>query len=147
MYNTIERSLSNNTACDCLPSPLYFTGRTSFVCLKDVIFNVEEIIKLLNEDTEKYDEEITKMLLNYFGSQTETSVTLEKTYFELEHITPSDYEGAVNSVGCVLGSGSAHGCCGNYSGCCWFSHTLCGIHDRLCTRCAYLLCLPGCVVD
>jgi hypothetical protein len=44
-------------------------------------------------------------------------------------------------------SGSSHGCCGNYSGPCYFWHPVCYVHDRLCTSCAYSWCFSGCVPD
>lgn len=95
IYNTINRSLSNNTDCDCLPSPFYFTGETPFMCMKDYIFNIEESIKIFNENKEEYEKKYnTKSidaLLSYFKSQTESKVSLEDLYFKLGDTNSDDY--------------------------------------------------------
>lgn len=47
---------------------------------------------------------------------------------------------------CVRGSDL--GCCGNYSGCCWFSSWECFTHDLLCLKCEPdWFCLSGCVPE
>ena len=49
---------------------------------------------------------------------------------------------------CVIGCDSDWGCCGNYSGCCYYSHTACLIHDLLCTNCMPAkACGPKCAPD
>ena len=43
--------------------------------------------------------------------------------------------------------GSDHGCCGNYAGPCYFAHSICYVHDRLCTCCGSWWCFGGCRPD
>lgn len=137
IYKTIDRSLSNNTTCDCLPSPFYFTGKTPFMCLKDVIFNIEESIKVFNENKEefekKYSAESIDVLLNYFKNQTEPEVSLEDMYFKLGDTNPDDYGHHIDEIECF--GGGQHGCCGNYAGCCWYAHPGCLGHDLICRNC------------
>lgn len=42
-------------------------------------------------------------------------------------------------------SGSGLGCCGNYSGPCYFCHTACLLHDLACLDCSGWYCGPACV--
>ena len=42
-------------------------------------------------------------------------------------------------------SGSQLGCCGNYSGPCYFCHLACLLHDIQCIDCGAWYCGPGCV--
>ena len=143
IYQTIDRSLSNNTACDCLPSPFYFTGTTPFMCLKDYIFNVEESIKVFNENKEEFEKiysaESIDAILNYFKNQTEPEVTLEDMYFKLGDTNPDDYGHHIDEIEC-LGGGDL-GCCGNYAGCCWYPSPSCLAHDLACAKCSHWHCL------
>ncbi len=41
---------------------------------------------------------------------------------------------------CNGAKGSALGCCGNYSGPCWYCNTICLIHDILCLDCDHWYC-------
>lgn len=51
------------------------------------------------------------------------------------------------AVDCPLGLGSQWGCCGNYSGCCWYWTYLCFMHDVACIDCEPWHCGPGCEPD
>jgi len=48
---------------------------------------------------------------------------------------------------CLNTQGGDWGCCGNYSGQCWYCATACLVHDMLCTNCAHWYCGSGCVSD
>ncbi len=41
---------------------------------------------------------------------------------------------------CAGARGSTLGCCGNYSGPCWYCNTTCLVHDILCLRCDHWYC-------
>ncbi|XP_062512009.1 uncharacterized protein LOC134187855 isoform X2 [Corticium candelabrum] len=58
-----------------------------------------------------------------------------------EHKTPSSttiFSNSRTKRACM--KGSARGCCGNYSGCCIYSHWFCWVHDALCDCCGSWWC-------
>lgn len=64
----------------------------------------------------------------------------------IERIYEEVTTGVPGFLDCWFGNGSDIGCCGNYSGCCWYAHTLCFYHDLECLECDHWHCLPGCEV-
>ncbi|MCC7332528.1 MAG: hypothetical protein IT232_07970 [Flavobacteriales bacterium] len=137
IYKTIERSLRDNSPCDCLPSPFYFTSKTPFMCMKDMYFNIVESIQLLENNNEEiikiYRESDITNLLSFYNAQTDSIVSFEELYFKIGNITPDDYNNAIDSINCL--GGGALECCGNYSGCCWYWHPICLHHDLTCWKC------------
>lgn len=133
IFSTINRSLANNTECECLPVPYYFTGISPFVCQKDFIFNTEQVLKSLEDNKEKinskYNEETILTVTNYFNKQTSSEITFGDIYFSLS-TTPIEYQDSL--VKCIGLSGTSPGCCGNYSGCCWYASVYCLLHDVAC---------------
>ena len=136
IYNTIRRSIVNNSECNCLPLPLYFGNRTPFMCMKDFVFNVDQVLQSLNDHQEEikkhYEDSTILIVTDYFKQQTKSEITFDEMYFSISGGTQSEFEDALNSIGCIFGSGSAAGCCGNYSGCCWYRSALCLAHDNAC---------------
>ncbi|MCB9359889.1 MAG: hypothetical protein H6587_03160 [Flavobacteriales bacterium] len=64
-------------------------------------------------------------------------------YYTMRGVAEDDYDNAVDSVDCM--GGSDIGCCGNYSGCCWFANIGCAAHDLICWECEpRWFCLDGC---
>lgn len=98
----------------------------------------------------------TANLIDYLESYEEETINFNEYYSF--YISNEDYQTFINyqktdSSGdcgwyCIMGCGSDHGCCGNYSGCCIYWHIGCYIHDKQCTECQPpKYCLPGCVPD
>lgn len=158
IVKTMKRAIENNkTDCDCAPVPLYFVDKTPFLCQQDVKYNVADLLNNLESDSStfigKYDSLTFQNVRSYLQKKSlETDfVTFEDSYIELSNGVSSDnfndvIDDQIELGWCLLGPGSALGCCGNYSGCCWFWNETCLMHDIACWCCKpRWYCFDGCV--
>lgn len=156
ILNTIRRSYEENKDCECLPHPGYFVDQTPFWCQEDYLVNVSEFANIIQNSTSEYlpkKQKVLDLLENY----KETEISIDKISEFLE--TRKDYinriETKFNSVNnpnsdnslkkeedCTQGTDL--GCCGNYSGCCWYWSYYCLDHDLACLACDKWHCGPKC---
>jgi hypothetical protein len=158
IIKTVNRAMvSNSNTCDCSPFPLYFINQSPFLCQEDLSYDVNKLlVKLENDSTEissKYDEETIQKLNTYLRTKsTETDIIpFEELYVELGNGVSSNefvnvIDDHIETAWCLLGQGSDLGCCGNYSGCCWYWSIHCLAHDLACLNCEpRWFCFDGCV--
>lgn len=156
ILSTAARSEVLGSTCECLPLPTYFDERSPFWCQEDFYVNPAsfldaidslnvqpshplelELITFLN-DNRNETEFNSKRVFAIFESEQDYLERLQNVY---------DHENGLNPdglIGCSL-QGSDLGCCGNYSGCCWYSSNFCLWHDVKCYECSHWWCLSGCV--
>jgi len=145
-----ERFLSSSV-CECTVHPSYLVGKTNFICLEDHIISAIKLKEEINLNSNTFNDESSKKLLTFLNSYKDESISFKKVYDFYYPI--SDYKSDIKSNSterrrCLLGLGSSHGCCGNYSGCCYYVNPICHIHDAMCSDCKpRWFCLSGCVPD
>lgn len=146
-FNIVKRSIETESPCECTPLPFYFTSTTPFMCQEDLIFDINYMKTVLDENKtffiSKYNEEVVDDVENYLLSVSEDFLTFSQVYLELEDKVFTDDDLDDVYKWCSL-QGSTHGCCGNYSGCCWYSHVACLLHDLDCISCDHWYCGFAC---
>lgn len=157
IVKAVKRAIENNaTDCNCAPVPLYFTDNSPFLCQQDLGYDVNELLDNLKSNpsviAEKYDSLTIQGVKSFLESKsTETEfISFEESYIELSNGVPTNefndiIDDHIETAWCLFGQGSDLGCCGNYSGCCWFATDLCLQHDLACLNCDYSWCFDGCV--
>lgn len=146
-----ERFLENNI-CECTVHPAYLIGKTNFNCLEDHKLSTILLKKELKTNKDYYNDENSKKLISFLETNIKETITFKEVYNYYYSIIQYKKDIQTNSAGrtapCLLGSGSSHGCCGNYSGCCYYVNPLCHIHDAMCSDCKpRWFCLSGCIPD
>ena len=159
--------------CGCTPHPGYFVDKTFFLCQEDVSISPSLYANLLKNGGYKMNDK-EKTLLQFLEQKanektipsSEVFGFIEPKEFFLQRINNSvsraaslkqarlEGKEAENGVAksllmdCLRGSD--WGCCGNYSGCCWFAAVECYLHDAACSysKCQPTwLCGPQCKPD
>lgn len=148
IIKTVKRAIENNESdCNCAPVPLYFTDKTPFLCQQDLAYNVNQSLESLKSNSsviaEKYDSLTIERVKSYLERRsTEVDyIFFEESYIALSNGVPTNefieiIDDHIELAGCLLGQGSDLGCCGNYSGCCWFWSVDCLNHDLGCAAIA-----------
>jgi hypothetical protein len=150
---------SSSTSCDCNTPGVYFEENAAFVCTQDILLKSEAVESFYyNLDTVTFKDSIIgvdPILLDTLSSLTSNYITYE----ELSQIVASlpngsngtdPTSGAIFAYCGLLGTqGSDIGCCGNYSGPCWYCHITCAVHDLMCWCCNSNIvgCGSGCVTE
>lgn len=158
IIKSVKRALDNNSEdCNCSPVPLYFNDKSPFICQEDLSYNVSDLLTNLNDNlteiSNHYDSLTIETVRNYLESKPidVTDVSFEEVYVDISGGSPiSDFntnlDDFINAFWCPGLQGSDLGCCGNYSGCCWYSSPVCLAHDLACLNCEPdWFCLDGCV--
>ena len=164
IINSIKRSKINGQDCGCTPHPGYFVDKANFWCQEDYLINpkkyLEGIIKsnYKPNSTEIIVVDFLKSVENHeFISIDKLFEVIETKSAFLERIdyvyssemkkiarTSDDEDDDILRKPCL--KGNQWGCCGNYSGCCWYKSIICLAHDYYCQTCTpRWFCLPGCV--
>ena len=140
IYNVSKRNTINSLDCRCTPSPLYFTGKTPFVCQEDVSYNISEQKNSLQHAKdffiEKYGVEVVAEVEDYLNSKELDNISMVEVFYDIHGGSSNDFDIALEGLNCWLGLGTSLGCCGNYSGCCWFRSQACLMHDIQCLDCS-----------
>lgn len=154
IIKTIVRANADNSNCNCAPIPSYFTDLTPFLCQEDVKYNINELLANIEENKilflQKYDTTVVEYITTYLRNKSinTSELMFEETYFDLAGISKTQFidyiENPAPSIGCLYGPGSGLGCCGNYSGCCWYWSYNCFLHDVACLHCDKWHCGPLC---
>ena len=155
---TIKKREIKSKICECTVHPGYLTDKIGFGCMEDHILNISEITNIIERNSTIFGDTSSKELLRYLKQNNNEIVTFKEVYgfyYPLDKYNDSlESSSNVNGKGkkatsfCLLGSGSDHGCCGNYEGCCYYVNPICHIHDKLCVTCKpRWFCFSGCVPD
>ncbi len=159
ILETKKRQLLNGGDCGCTVHPAYLVDKTGFVCQEDFFIPVEILEDALKSDENVFyddnEKELFKEFIRPHTKSKKKAIRFDELYSFF--VSKQKFQALVRTVknnkpdtkgGCWFGSGSSHGCCGNYGGCCYYWHELCWVHDKLCSDCnPSLFCLPGCVPD
>lgn len=154
ILNSTIRSNNENSDCNCTVHPGFIVDKTFFNCQEDQFYNVDELSSILSDYADNNVLDIpTSNLITYLQNTSETKIRFDdyyNFYFPKEDFQNSITDFLQNSPNkrCWLGQGSGHGCCGNYSGCCYYINPICHVHDAMCSDCRpSWFCLPGCKPD
>lgn len=146
ILNTLKR-YSENNVCECTIHPAHLTNNSNFSCIEDHKVDRLEIKKIIETNVDKFSDDNSKKLLTYINSNNNTSISFKEVYNFYYPI--QQYKNDIlKKAYCLFGSGSDHGCCGNYKGCCYYWHGICYLHDAACTDCKpRWFCFSGCIPD
>ena len=156
ILNTVKRSYKENKDCECLPHPGYFVDQTPFWCQEDYLVNVTEFAEIIKNSNSEFlpkKKKVLELLENY--NETEISIDKISEYLETKKEYLNRIETKFNSVNNPTSDSSLNkeedctkgtdlGCCGNYSGCCWYWSYYCLDHDLACLACDKWHCGPSC---
>lgn len=156
IVKTVNRAIENNrTDCNCSPVPLYFVDKSPFLCQQDLFYDINTLLEKFESDSsginQQYDSTTIHQLKSYLElkSTNTSSISFEDIYIDLSNGVPTNefinvIDEHIETAWCLLGSDL--GCCGNYSGCCWFASIHCLAHDIACLNCEpSWYCFDGCV--
>lgn len=124
---------------------------SSFALTEDLIISVSDIKSEIDKDVEYSKQKgflFVKEILNNIDESNISLYELEEKIVEYTLNNPNDFEGEPSVLGLRWPKGSDYGCCGNYSGPCYYWHTVCFAHDVMCSKCKpRWFCFSGCVPD
>jgi hypothetical protein len=124
---------------------------TAFTLSEDVILDVNNIINAVQGDQQfALDKGATffPTMLNGYQHSNITFYDFEQMVLSYTTNNPNDFDSPTSPSGLSWPRGSDHGCCGNYSGPCYYWHPVCWAHDKLCSDCEPgWFCFSGCVPD
>lgn len=152
IIKTMSRSLVNNSSCGCSPSLEYIVDKAGFWCQEDYKYNRQLVVNVLDTIAKTHND---SLIWNY-AKNVATSTEITEIDMLGPIISAEDFLEAVNTIFedtntptpsnfCIFGQGTAWGCCGNYSGCCWLWGDICLIHDLTCIGCTpSWYCGPQC---
>jgi hypothetical protein len=124
---------------------------SSFALTEDLEINVSTFTDYINADPQYAEEKgflFVQEILNNFTSNNISLYELENEIIDYTINNPNQFEGEASLLGFRWPRGSSHGCCGNYSGPCYYWHPVCYVHDKMCSDCSpRWFCFSGCVPD
>lgn len=156
MYQSISkgvlRDLSNTGIVNFTIFDGYINGLNSFECAEDIKFNIVDFKDYLNirklTDNNNIGIDYYLAALNNINenelSLTEINIKL-KGYFETQSFPIRQYSRQEQGTAGKWPQGGQCGCCGNYSGNCYYWSNACLAHDMACQRCQWQACFGGCV--
>jgi len=125
-------------------------------------FNPNTLLKYLIQESGQFvaASKIDKLVRDEFDSYWKKLKENERKQFYNNNLTLSmfstittrsdSYDGSPMDPFCWIydvRSGSDCGCCGNYSGACWYCSWICFVHDYGCQTCNRIECFWGCVPE
>ena len=175
VFKTAKRAYEMNSEdCHCGSFQSYLQGDAPFFCAEDKLVSAEELNNLILNNIDKRifaDKAFTaQKTLAYISNHSNRLISVnevdqilkeEFNEFWNQRLSAEDRQSIIEEhgleeqassrigVNCWMYGvvwGSDCGCCGNYSGFCWYCNLACFIHDHTCTNCTpSWYCLPGCV--
>ena len=156
---------------DFLLHPGYFLNKTYFIDQRDYFIKTSVIRDVINSNPDLFKDQSSQLLISYINSISDEEIPFEKFYSF--YVDNKNFKTAVHNIAneispdkeqeselekkqkscawwCPMGCGTDWGCCGNYSGCCFFTAPICYIHDGGCSfsKCQpRWICFPGCRID
>jgi len=146
IIKSIKRYNEGADSCYCTSYAGYVGGGTSFYCTQDIIVDVEEFLKYLEDNIEAIQEYDAEYLITYIEGYEGFRISyasIIKVIFQEEGgvDSPPIYRAGL----CGAISGGDCGCCFNYQGPCIVCSVNCLVHDFLCQKCKpWWFCGPGC---
>ena len=125
----------------------YIKGTDPFVCLEDMVMEIETLKKRLNKMGKSFSdfgiaEEIKKL-----QNQGQKTINGKEFTTLIKKSTPKANRESKNPSIQNL-KGCDYGCCGNYEGDCIYSSMACLYHDVWCRNCDHgILCGPSCSTE
>lgn len=154
IIKTLTRKIEENSnECNCETYIPFLEGESPFVCTEDLIMNTNDVHNRLNGIYDQYDStQVDSSGLDSVISYTANNPSTNISQYQVHQIimAATDDSVMVDSttnapiIGCLLLSGSDPGCCGNYSGACWFCNLACLAHDLYCWCCDVPFCGGDC---
>lgn len=139
VLNAANRS-ENSETVKFTPFGGYISAISSFACEEEMIYNIPELKRyLVNRQSWDKDNVGIGYYLGALKNETAITLTLSEIrsrlekYFEIRDITGR------------WPQGGQCGCCGNYSGNCYYWNLACLAHDEACQQCQHSWCFSGCV--
>jgi len=131
-----KRDSANTGLVDFTVSEGYIVNIFSFIVDEDFYINIHDFKKYLTD--RKLTDSNNVGIDYYLGALANDTGTLS-----MKVITArlTDY---FQSTYARWPQGGQCGCCGNYSGSCYYWNSICLAHDMACQRCQWQACLPGC---
>lgn len=135
-----DRDTNNNGNVTFSIMGSYPVALSSFVCAEEVLINIEDFKNYLIERKE-WDK--TNLGIDYYlGALDKKSGT--KNMVEIIDYLEIYFNKA---LAVKWPQGGQCGCCGNYSGNCYYWNAACLAHDMACQRCQHSWCFSGCVAS
>jgi len=140
LLNAANRSQHTEQQVVFSPFEGYISAISAFSCEEEMIYNIAET-KTYFLERQKWDK--TNVGIDYYlgalRNETAVTLTLAEIRIRLErYFEERDFTGR-------WPQGGQCGCCGNYSGNCYFWSLACLAHDAACQRCQHSWCFSGCV--
>lgn len=138
LLNATKRDIKNNGNVSFTVMSSYIVAISSFICEEEVYINIPDFKKYLQERKE-WDKE-NKGIDYYLGAlenEKATELNMVEITIRLENYFQNQFARWPQRGEC--------GCCGNYSGPCYFWNKICLAHDMTCQRCQHSWCFSGCV--
>lgn len=122
----------------------YINAINPFVCEEDIVFNIAKFRKYLS-DRKLTDKD--NIGIDYYldALQNETANTLNVFEINQRLSTYFNKNTQMSTSSLNFPQGGECGCCGNYSGACYYWNSACLAHDMACQQCQWDLCFGGCV--
>ncbi|HEX4886639.1 MAG TPA: hypothetical protein VFV37_01210 [Luteibaculaceae bacterium] len=138
--------------CSCSTYAKYLFNESVFACTEDMVYSAKEIVDFYNHEnlssTQLEDDGVGSIISFAVNNP---SAFLSQRQIDLMRcealgINPDDItEPTTGALGCPRGTqGTDPGCCGNYSGRCWYCHNWCLWHDLACWCCDKWWCGWAC---
>ncbi|SMC66302.1 hypothetical protein [Pedobacter africanus] len=126
----------------------YNLGLSSFALNEDIIVNKPLLQAIISQDliSASSDNRGLYVFQDVLETMNSSTFTLKDLLAAFDVYRNSHPE--LNSFVGWWPRGSSHGCCGNYSGACYYWHPICYVHDKICKKCTpSWFCFSGCVPD
>lgn len=134
-----DRDTNNNGNVVFSTMGSYPIALSSFVCAEEVLINIDDF-KTYLQDRKKWDS--NNLGIDYYlGALDKKSGT--KSMVEIIDALQIYFNNTTNG----WPQGGQCGCCGNYSGNCYYWNSVCLAHDMACQRCQHSWCFSGCVAS
>ena len=120
----------------------YIVAISSFVCKEDVLIDIAAFRTFLN-DRKKWD---TKNVgIDYYLGALAGVGNVTLNMVQITNLLNEYF--AKTAPFAKWPQGGQCGCCGNYSGNCYYWSEVCLAHDMACQRCQHSWCFSGCVAS
>lgn len=145
-FKSIKRYNNGSDSCYCTSYVGYVGSLTSFQCNQDIIVNVEDFQKYLEDSIDLLERYNAEYLIDFLENYSEEQISFEEVLNRIyEESGGIDSPPIFIAFPCPWLSGTDCGCCANYQGPCIMCSVICLIHDYQCQKCKpWWYCLPGC---
>ena len=135
--------------CECEEYKGYIVNKAVFQCEQDIIVSITDLLSFATDSLAKLTNTTAgQNFYNYLHAETMTHVSFHEMKIRFNQIYNADSSGLRMALPlCFWLQGTDCGCCGNYSGVCWYCSMLCFYHDYACwkSKCKpRALCFRGC---